>query len=108
MDKNMLITKVREYKNPAALAGFVLVAFLIVILGIAVLREHVVAVCTLVILEAGLAALLHNAELWLHGVFVLGMILAGFLMERPALIILCAVIYIAATAALKIIFSGED
>ena len=56
--------------------------------------------CVLVILEAGIAVMMHKAELWIHGVMVLVQIIVGIIAGRTVVIILCVLVYAAATAAL--------
>ena len=69
------------------------------------LQEFVVSVCVLIILEAGMAALLHQAEIWKHGVLLGLQILAGIIIGRIPLIIICVIAYVVATFALQ--FMGK-
>ena len=71
------------------------------------LHVPVVAMCMLVILETVLAVFLHHAELWLHGVVILAEVIAGILCSKILLVVLCAVVYVAATACLQVSDRGE-
>ena len=53
----------QEKKSLIALAAFVLVAAVVIVLGICVLKVPVVPLCFLMILEAGIAVMLHHADL---------------------------------------------
>ncbi len=77
----------------------VLVMILAATLG---LRYAIVPVCFLVIIEALLAGLLHRAELWIHGVLILAEIIAGIIVGKTGLVILCLVVYVAATLVLQL------
>lgn len=105
---NHVFQKAKDNPSIIAIIGFGILALLMIVLSICVLKEPVVAVCVLIIIETAIAVMLHHAELWIHGVFVLAEIIAGILMGRAVLVIFCAVVYIAATIALKFIITGED
>lgn len=91
----------QENKTLAALCGFCVLAFVLILVGVCALRAPVVAMCVLVILEAGIAVMLHGTELWLHGTMVLAQIIAGIIVGRIGVVILCALVYAAATYALR-------
>lgn len=91
-----------------AIAGFCIVAVIVIALCIGLMEEPVVPVCVLVIIEGAMAAMLHHVELWIHGVLVLAQILVGIFLGQLALVIMCAVVYIAATVTLKYLIVGED
>ena len=52
--------------------------------------------------------MLHHAELWLHGVLVLAEVIVGFAIGKAVLIILCAVVYVAATVFLQMLDKREE
>ena len=87
-DKKMVMT----------IAAFAVIVAAMVLIGVCVLHVPVVAMCMLVILETALAVFLHHAELWLHGVVILAEVIAGILCSKILLVVLCAVVYVAATA----------
>ncbi|MBQ2283727.1 MAG: hypothetical protein II250_06085 [Agathobacter sp.] len=67
------------------------------------LKENVVPVCIMMILEAAIAVMLHKAELWVHGVLLVAELIAGVVAGNIPLIILCGIVYVAATVALQIV-----
>lgn len=90
-----------------ALLAFCIVAVSVIVVNVTMMNLSVVPVCLLMILEVGIAVLLHHAELWIHGVLLLAEVIAGIAMGKAVLVLLCAVIYIAATIALKYLNIGE-
>ena len=96
-DKKMVMT----------IAAFAVIVAAMVLIGVCVLHVQVVAMCMLVILETALAVFLHHAELWLHGVVILAEVIAGILCSKILLVVLCAVVYVAATACLQVSDRGE-
>ena len=96
-DKKMVMT----------IAAFAVIVASMVLIGVCVLHVPVVAMCLLVILETALAVFLHHAELWLHGAVILAEVIAGILCSKILLVVLCAVVYVAATACLQVSDRGE-
>lgn len=96
-DKKMVMT----------IAAFAVIVAAMVLIGVCVLHVPVVAMCMLVILETAFAVFLHHAELWLHGVVILAEVIAGILCSKILLVVLCAVVYVAATACLQVSDRGE-
>ena len=96
-DKKMVMT----------IAAFAVIVAVMVLIGVYVLHVPVVAMCLLVILETALAVFLHHAELWLHGAVILAEVIAGILCSKILLVVLCAVVYVAATACLQVSDRGE-
>ena len=90
----------QEKKSLITLSAFVLVAAIVIVLGICVLKVPVVPLCSLVILEAGIAVMLHHAELWIHAVVIIIEVIAGAASGTLVLAVLCALVYAAATAVL--------
>jgi hypothetical protein len=101
MNQKELIGKLKENRQNVTLAAFVLVALVTIIVGIAGLKQPVVPVCFVVILEAMIAVLMHNAELWIHGMLILVELIVGILIGRIGMMILCVIIYAAAIATLR-------
>lgn len=93
--------------NPVvtAVVGFSLVSLILILIAMLALQEFVVSVCVLIIIEAAMAALLHQAEIWKHGILVGLQLLAGIIISRIPLIIICILAYVAATFALQ--FMGK-
>lgn len=101
IDKELVIRKLKANRDALTVSAFCLIALAVIIVGFAALKAPVVPVCAVVIMEAAIAVLMHNAELWIHGACVLVELIVGILVGRTGLMILCVVIYVAATAALR-------
>lgn len=86
----------------ASIVAFSLVYLILILVAMLALQEFVVSVCVLIIIEAGMAALLHQAEIWKHGILLGLQLVAGIMMNRIPLIIICIVAYVAATFALQL------
>ena len=106
--KNNVSEKAKANEKPIAIGAFALVALILILIAVFGLNEFVVSVCVLVILEAGMAVCLHKAELWKHGVMLAAQIVAGIIISRISLVIICIVAYVAATAALQFITKNEN
>lgn len=98
----------QEKKSLIALAAFVLVAAVVIVLGICVLKVPVVPLCFLMILEAGIAVMLHHAELWIHAVVIIIEVIAGAALGTLVLTVLCALVYAAATAVLLVLDESDS
>lgn len=92
----------KDNKKLDVMLGFGILALALILIGVLGLGEPVVPVCLIIILEAGIAVMLHNAELWVHGVAVILQIAAGVCIQRVALMILCVVLYVLAIGALQL------
>lgn len=92
--------------NPfvTSLICFGIAVFVLILIAMLALHEFVISVCVLIILEAMMAVLLHKAELWKHAVLVVAQIVAGVIIGRIPLIIICVLAYIAAMVALHFMF----
>lgn len=84
-----------------AVALFSVVSLILILIAIFALQEFVVSVCVLIIIEAAMAALLHQAEIWKHGVLLGLQFGAGLIIGRVPLIVICIIAYMAATFALQ-------
>lgn len=88
-----------------AVIGFSVISFMLILVAIFALQEFVVSVCVLFIIEAAMAALLHQAEIWKHGILLGLQLIAGIIIGRIWLIIICIIAYVVATYALQ--FMGK-
>lgn len=95
-----ILEKIKN-KKIIAIAAFLVISIVMLVLSILVAKCPIVAACIILVLEVAIAALLHNAELWVHGVFVIAEIIAGLLTGKILIIVLFLVVYIAATVALE-------
>lgn len=90
-----------------ALLAFSIVAISAILINVMVMELSVVSVCLLLIIEVGIAVLLHHAELWIHGVLLLAEVIAGIVMGKVVPVLLFAAVYVMATIALKYLNIGE-
>ena len=95
--------------NPVitAVVGFAVVSLILILIAMIALQEFVVSVCVLIIIEAAMAALLHQAEIWKHGILLALQVIAGIIIGRIALIVICVIAYVAATFALQLMTKKE-
>lgn len=100
--KDKLVAFVKENSLVTAVAGFSIVSLILILVAIFALQEFVVSVCVLIIIEAAMAALLHQAEIWKHGVLLGLQLVAGIIIGRIWLVVLCIIAYVAATFALQL------
>lgn len=91
-----------------AVVGFAVVSLVLILIAMLALQEFVVSVCVLIIIEAAMAALLHQAEIWKHGILLGLQIVAGIIIKRIPLVIICVIAYVAATFALQLMANKED
>lgn len=82
------------------LGCFLGVSVVMILIGYIVLQVPIVPVCTIVILEALLSALLNRIPLWVHGLVVIAQIVAGIVFGETVFMILMVVVYITAVALL--------
>ena len=88
-----------------AVVGFSVISLILILVAIFALQEFVVSVCVLIVIEVAMAALLHQAEIWKHGILLGLQLLAGIIIVRIPLVIVCIIAYVAATFALQ--FMGK-
>ena len=103
-----IVEVLKTHSLVTSITAFSIVTFTLILVAIFVLQEFVVSVCVLIVIEAAMAALLHQAELWKHGVLLGLQIVAGAIIGRVALTIICVIAYIAATLALHFMANKED
>lgn len=102
-----MIKRLKDSRMVLPIVLFSLLSLVMIVIGMLVLKVPVVAMCVLIILEVGLAVMFHHVELWLHGVLVLAEVIAGIVCSKALLVILCAVVYVAATVCLQMLDKGE-
>lgn len=98
-----MLDSIKQNQKLVSIIAFCASAILVILLSTLLLKQSAVAVCLLIIIQTGIAVLLHQAELWLHGVLIIAELIAGFILGKATLVILCAIIYVAATITLKYI-----
>lgn len=99
--KSKILEWIKTNKALDALILFAIFELAVILVGILAMKEPVVPVCLIVIGAAGIAALMHNVELWIHGVVVLVELISGILISRIPLMVLCIIVYIVTIVTLK-------
>lgn len=95
-------------KKPIVVMGiFIVIAVAMILIGFLACKVPLVSVCTIVILEALLAALLNKIPIWVHGILVIAQIVAGIIFGKAVFMILMAVVYVAAILLLYL-WSARD
>ena len=92
-----------ENQSMLMLVAVLIVVLAVILIGIIALDMPVVPVCVIVLLEAGIAACLHDVPIWLHVLAVLVQIVVGILCGAVIFMILCAVEYLTGIFALRFI-----
>lgn len=87
-----------------SIIAFVIVVLALLLIATLALHEFIVSVCVLIIIETMMSVLLHKVELWKHAILVVAQIIAGVIIGRIPLIIICVLVYIAATVAQHFMF----
>lgn len=98
---------IKKHLFITVISAFVIVALAVILTATIGMQEFVVPVCVLVMIEAAMAVLLRNSEIWVHGVVMIVQIAGGLLIRRFPLTALCVVVYVAATVVL-VLLSKED
>lgn len=92
--------------NPplTALICFAICLLVLILVAVFALDEFVISVCVLMVLEVLMAVLLHRAELWKHALLVVAQVVAGIVIGRGMLILICILVYLAAMVTLHVMF----
>lgn len=101
-----VISSIRR-KPMIPLVIFLVAAVILIIISTAALSIPIVPVCTIVILEALLAALLRRIPLWIHGLVAIAEIVVGVLCAKAVFMILMTIVYVLAVALL-FVWSTEE
>ncbi|MCM1282438.1 MAG: hypothetical protein NC180_08025 [Muribaculaceae bacterium] len=106
MTKESMLNLLKEKSTLVSVLAFCVLAFAVLLTGAFALHTPVVAMCVLVMLEAGIAVMLHRAKVWIHAVMVMAELVAGIITGRVLLVFLCAVMYVMAIVVLQML--GRD
>lgn len=90
-----------ENKKMLILFGVIVVTLLVILTSILWLGMLPVPVCVIILLEAGIIVCLHDVPIWLHGLVVIGQMVAGFATDNLIFMLLCCVIYLVGIFALR-------
>lgn len=104
---NKVVEFARKHRLVLSIIFFCAVILTLILIAILGWGEFVVPVCVLMLLEVVMAVLLHHTEIWIHGVLLVLHIVAGILIGRVPLTILCIIAYIAATLTQRMAFKDE-
>lgn len=94
-----------DNRSYLALFAVIVAALLVILISILALKLPVVAICIMVMLEAGVAACLQNEPIWLHGLVVLVEVVAGILCGKTVFMILLAALYVVEILVMKLLRS---
>ena len=103
--KNKAIDFINSNRLLTSVVVFSLISLVLFLVAMFALQEFVVSVCVLIIIEAAMAALLHQAEIWKHSVLLGLQLVAGVIIDRTPLVFICVLAYVAATFTLQ--FMGK-
>ena len=96
-------TAVGENRSMLILFGVIVAVLLVILVSIITLKMPVVPICVIVLIEAALAACLHDVPIWLHGLVVIAQIVAGVLCGVTVFMILCVLVYFVGILSLRFI-----
>lgn len=102
-----ILDSIKKNKQIVTLALYCAAVLAAILIGILGMGQPVVAVCIVLILEVAIATLMHNVEIWIHAVVLLIEILAGILIARVPLMIVCAAVYVVTILALRVLYKGK-
>lgn len=94
-----------ENKDMLVLFGVIVAALMVILIAILGLDIPAVPVCVIVLIEVGIAACLHDVPIWLHGLVIVGQIVAGVLTGRLLFMVLCVIIYMLGILTLRFLRS---
>ena len=101
--KGLAVVKGELEENKSVLMLFLVIvaALAVILISILSLNAAAVPVCMIVVIEAALAVCLHDVPL--HGLVVIGQIVAGALSGNVIFIVMCAVLYVLCILTLRFI-----
>ena len=94
-----------ENKDMIVLFGVIVAALMVILVAIMGLDIPAVPVCVIVLIEVAIAACLHDVPIWLHGLVIIGQIVAGILTDRLIFMVLCIVLYVLGILTLRFLRS---
>lgn len=101
---------IKELKNRPILllGGFAAVTVAMILLSHLTLHIPLVPVCTIVILEVLMCALLGRIPVWVHGLFIIAGIVGGIVLGKTVFMVLMAIVYFMAILFLSVWWSQES
>lgn len=103
-----LVELARRYRLILSMVLFAMVVLTVILVATLGWNEFVVPICAIVIIDVFMAVLLHKSELWVHGILVVAQVVAGVIISRVPLMVLCVIVYVAAMLALHFGFKRVE
>ena len=92
----------KENKQQLALFGVVIAALFVILMGIFVWKLPVVAICVLLLIEAGMSVCMQDVPIWLHGIVAIAQVVVGIIFGKTIFLLLCALFYVVGILALNV------
>ena len=92
----------KENKQQLTLFGVVIAALFVILMGIFVWKLPVVAICVLLLIEAGMSVCMQDVPIWLHGIVAIAQVVVGIIFGITICLLLCALFYVVGILALNV------
>ena len=92
----------KENKQQLTLFGVVIAALFVILMGIFVWKFPVVAICVLLLIEAGMSVCMQDVPIWLHGIVAIAQVVVGIIFGKTIFLLLCAFFYVVGILALNV------
>ena len=100
-DFKRIVDAIKNIPIPFWILGVAVIYFIVaLVVSIVKLSIPVVAAGAFIVLEGVLAALLNKIPVWVHGLFFIGMIVAGIAFHQVVFMVLMAFVYVACVVLL--------
>ena len=100
-DFKRIVDVIKNIPIPFWVLGVAVIYFIVaLVVSIVKLDIPVVAAGAFIVLEGVLAALLNKIPVWVHGLFFIGMIVAGIAFHQVVFMVLMAFVYVACVTLL--------
>ena len=105
---NKVVGLARKNRLVLSIIFFCIAILCIILVATVGWGEFVVPVCVLMILEVAMAVLLHRTEVWIHGVLMALHLIAGIIIGRLPLTLLCMLAYVITTLTQQFAFKKNE
>ena len=92
----------KENKQQLTLFGVVIAALFVILMGIFVWKLPVVAICVLLLIEAGMSVCMQDVPIWLHGIVAIAQVVVGIIFGKTIFLLLRALFYVVGILALNV------
>lgn len=103
-----LVEFVSKYRLILALVFFCVAILTLILVATLGMGEFVVQTCILMIIEVAMAVLLHKSELWVHAILLVAQVVAGIVIDRVSMTIICVIAYVVTTITLHFAFKKAE